>query len=143
MDRYVYIQSDDSDEYFKDNKPFNFKIHLKYPLLMPGMWKVGMTAFFTNIDGKTKQSRETLCVYCNFCEESIVKGQLQKLLRHVPITKQGKWEHMFQNVYYIPVSRKEIFEMEFYIRTTDGSFASFLNKPVSIEIHFKPYPFLF
>lgn len=143
MDRYVYVQSDDSDEYFKENEPYNSKIHLKYPLLMSGMWKVGLTAFYTKLSAKTRNSDETLYLHCNFCEESIAKGQLQKLLRCIPTTKQGKWEHMFQNVYYVPVSRKEIFEMEFYIKTKDGKLASFLDKPVAIELHFKPYPFLF
>ena len=102
-----------------------------------------MTVFRTNIDGKMRQGREPLCVYCNFCEESIVKGRLQKIFRQVPPNRQGKWEHIFQNVYYIPVSCKEIFEI---IRTIDGNLASFLNNPVNtvnIDLHFKPYPFLF
>lgn len=144
MDRYVYIQSDDSDAYFKDNEPYKFKIHLKYPLVLTGTWKVGLTAFYTNVNARTgKPSDSTLYVYCNFCKESIVQGQLQKLLRRVPMTKQNKWDHTFQNIYYVPVCKEEIFEMEFYIKSRDGNYASFLNKPVAIELHFKPYPFLF
>ena len=143
MDHYVYIRSDDSDEYIKDNEPCSFKIHLKYPLVLKGTWKVGLTAFNTNVNTKVRANDSFLYLYCNFCKESVVQGQLQKLLRCISMTKQIKWEHAFQNVYYLPVSREEIYEMEFYIRTGDGKLASFLNKPVTIELHFKPYPFLF
>lgn len=144
MDRYVYVHSSDSDQYyFKENEFFQFKVHLQYPILMKGMWKVGLTAFYSKSDAKTRNRDESLYLYCNFCEESIVKGELQRLLRCIPTSKQGKWEHMFQNVYYLPVSLEEIYEMEFYIKTRDGSLATFLNKPVTIELHFKPYPFLF
>ena len=144
MDRYVYIQShDDTKDYFKDNEPYNFKLPLKSPLILTGTWKVGLTAFYTNITRTSKLGDATLYVYCNFCKASNVQGQLQKLLRRVPVTKQSKWEHIFQNVYYVPVSKEEIYEMEFYIKIRDGNYASFLTKPVAIELYFKPYPYLF
>ena len=143
MDHYVYIRSDDSDEYFKDNEPFKFKIHLKYPIVLKGTWKVGLTAFYTSVNSKVKANDSFLYLYCSFCKENVVRGQLQKLLRCLSMTKQNKWEHAFQNVYYVPVSVDEIFEMEFHIGDRDGNLASFLHKPVTIELHFKPYPFLF
>ena len=59
------------------------------------------------------------------------------------MSKNKKWEHIFENIYYVPVPREEIFEMEFYIKTRDRNFATFLNKPVTIELHFKPNPFWF
>lgn len=81
MDHYVYIRSDDSDEYIKDNEPCSFKIHLKYPLVLKGTWKVGLTAFNTNVNTKVRANDSFLYLYCNFCKESVVQGQLQKLLR--------------------------------------------------------------
>lgn len=143
MDRYVYIESDDSDSYFKDNEHCKFKIHLKYPLMLPGTWKVGLVAFYTTINTRQKLNSSTLYLYCNFCKESLVQGELRKLLRNIPMTKQNKWQHSFQNVYYVPVSSEEILEMEFYIKTKDGQLASFLSNPVAIQLHFKPYPFLY
>lgn len=32
-------------------------------------------------------------------------------------------------------------ELEFAIKTADGEFASFINSPVYITLHFKRYPF--
>ena len=143
MDRYVYIQSDDNNkDYFYDNESYKFKVHLKYPLVLTGTWKVGLTAFYTSLTRSQRLTDTALYVYCDFCKESVIHGQLQKLLRCIPMTKQNKWEHMFQNVYYLPVSKQEIFEMEFYIKTRNGQDASFLNKPVILELHFKYYPYL-
>ena len=138
----MHIQSDDSDTYFSDNRPFNFKIHLKYPLLLNGTWKVGLTAFYTALRAEERKNESPLYIYCNFCKESIVHGDLQRLLRYIPPSKPKKWKYSFDNVYYIPISRDEIIEMEFHIKTRDGQFASFLSEPVIIELHFKPYPFL-
>ena len=133
MDRYVYIESDDSDSYFKDNERCKFKIHLKYPLMLPGTWKVGLVAFYTTINTRQKLNSSTLYLYCNFCKESLVQGELRKLLRNIPMTKQNKWQHSFQNV-YVPVSSEEILEMEFYIKNQRWAASIILEQPSSYSI---------
>lgn len=42
MDRFVYVKSDESNNYFPENEVYRFKVHLKVPLSFSGFWKVGL-----------------------------------------------------------------------------------------------------
>ena len=52
MDKYIYIQSDDSDAFFKSNELYHFRIHLDTPLTLEGFWKIGLLEFNAFIDTK-------------------------------------------------------------------------------------------
>ena len=140
MDHFVYIRSDESRDYFKNNLPCNFKIHLKAPLLLKGFWTVALVEFFCTVNSKSKNDN-TLFVFCNFCKEGVLNGELQPLLRRLPSTKQNQWMYSFDSAFYRPVVKKEIYEMEFHIETVTGELASFLNQPLMLTLHFKKYPF--
>ena len=45
----MYIKSNESDNYFSDNKASKFKLHLKTPLSFHGFWKVGLVEFHFDI----------------------------------------------------------------------------------------------
>lgn len=140
MDHFVYIRSDECDDYFKDNKPYQFKIHLKAPLVLKGFWTVGLVEFFCKINSKSK-TEDVLYVFCNFCKESILNGELKPLLRRLPSTKKNQWIYSFDATFYRPVVKKEVYEMEFNIRTAAGELASFLDQPLMLTLRFKSYPF--
>ena len=57
MERFVYVQSDESDNYFNDNRAWKFSVHLELPLTFEGFWKVGLLEFNANINKKTKKKR--------------------------------------------------------------------------------------
>lgn len=145
MDRYVYVKSDESNNYFSDNQPFKFRIHLKTQLQFKGFWKVGLAEFHANIQNNTGLSlshRSTaLYLFTNICKESIVNGEQLPLLRLLQKNTDNGWSYSFNNIFYLPVKRKEVLEFEVFIKCEDGSFASFLDSPLYMTFHFKQYPF--
>jgi hypothetical protein len=47
MEKYIFLRSNDSLNYFPDNKPHDFRIHLENPIDLHGYWKMGICEFFT------------------------------------------------------------------------------------------------
>ena len=58
MDRYLYVNSDESDNYFSLNEAHKFKVHLKVPLQFSGIWTVGLVEFHADIN-KSRMSNVT------------------------------------------------------------------------------------
>jgi hypothetical protein len=143
MDRYLYIKSDESNDYFSDNQVYRFKVHLSLPLLLNGKWKVGLAEFYTADNSKSRtKTTDTLYVYTDLCKESIVHGVEQPLLRRLDKNKKNGWEYTFETPYYLPVKKKELREFQIYIKLSDGSYASELKEPLNLTLHLKQYPFL-
>lgn len=140
MDSIVYIRSDECDDYFPQNKPFKFKIHLKTPLILKGFWTMALLEFYCSLPSKAKND-SVLHIFCNVCKESILEGELKQILRRIPPSKRGQWLYSFATPFYLRVAKQEIYEMEFYIETESGELASFLSEPLMITLRFKSYPF--
>lgn len=73
----LYLKSDESNNYFPENKPWHFKVHLKSPLTLEGKWKVALLEFQASAS-KTKtlySSNQTLFVFSNICGESLLDGE--------------------------------------------------------------------
>lgn len=47
MEKYIFVKSDECRDYYPENKPYDFKIHLDNALDLQGFWKIGITEFFT------------------------------------------------------------------------------------------------
>lgn len=116
MDYIVYIRSDECDDYFSQNQPYKFKVHLKTPLILKGFWTVALVEFYSSVASKAK-SDEVLHLFCNFCKESIIDGEMKPILRRILSTKKSQWLHAFSTLFHLPVLKQEIYEMEFYIET--------------------------
>ena len=143
MDRYLYIQSDESNAYFSDNKVYRFKVHLNLPLMLDGNWKVALTEFHVTDDSKSRtKTVENLYIYSDLCKESIVHGAELPLLRRLDKNKKNGWDYMLDAPYYLPVKRKEVREFLIYIKQEDGTYASDLKEPLHLTLHLKHYPFL-
>jgi hypothetical protein len=143
MDRYVYIRDDESNLYFTENKPYHFKVQLKFPLKFDGFWKVALCEIHFNRDTKIRKINvdDTVFIYSNICKESIVRGGEYSVLRKVSSKSKTEWSNIFDTPFYLPLTKNEFQELEFVIKTTDGELASFINSPVHITLHFKRYPF--
>jgi hypothetical protein len=140
MEKFLYIQSNESNDYFSDNRACKFKVHLDVPLTFNGFWKVGL------VDIRDKQiwkllNTECLYVYSSLCKESIVQGSEQPILRRVKPNVIDGWDYIFDSPIYLPLKKKEVREFEIYIKSGDMSFPSFLDSPVNLTLHFKRYPF--
>ena len=142
MDRYLYIKSDDSNSYFTQNQPHQFKVHLTVPLYFSSIWTVGLVEFHADRT-KAKKSKDQagISIFSNFCKDSIVNGSEKPILRRLEMNDRNGWHYIIDSPIYVPVKRTELIEFEVSIKTDDGNFATFLDSPVHLTLHFKRYPF--
>ena len=139
MSLYVILSSNSSTDYYPNNTSYKFRSHLKTPLILTGKWKVAL------IDAYISSSHTTtdlLYISSNICEESIVEGEKQPFLRRLASNKPGQWNTVIQSPLYMSVKNREINDIELNIYTSTGTLASFLDKPSSITLHFKAFPFI-
>lgn len=140
-ERYIYVQSDESNKYFLENETSHFKVHLKAPIYLEGTWKVALVEFHATEKTRSKSS-DGLYIYSDVCGESVVKGEARALLRRLEKNKKSQWEYTLDTPFYLPVRRREIREFEIHIKQENDTNASDLVKPVRLTLHFKRYPFL-
>ncbi|MCG8113111.1 MAG: hypothetical protein N0E59_20360 [Candidatus Thiodiazotropha taylori] len=88
-----------------------------------------------------KKDDEAVYVFANICKDSILDGTEKPLLRRLQMNEKNGWSYIFDKPIYLPVKRKEIIELEIYIKAVDGAFATFLESPAYMTLHFKHYPF--
>ena len=97
IDRFIYVKSDESNDYFADNSTYKFKVHLKLPMYLYGKWTVGLVQFHATEKGKSATKvDEGLYIYTDLCKENIVDGQERPLLRRVEKNSRGKWDYTFE-----------------------------------------------
>ena len=140
MDRYLYVQSDESNTYFVDNTTTKFRVQLKFPLYLPGVWKVALVEFHAS-ERTNLMTSECLYIYSDICKESIVYGEERSLLRRLEKSGDGKWDYILNTPFYLPVTSNELREFEVYIRGRRDEKVTQLAKPVHLTLHFKRYPF--
>ena len=80
-------------------------------------------------------------IYSALCVESIVKGEERPLLRQLEKNKKSEWDYNIDNLFYVPVRKKELSDFKIYIKQEDDADASDLSKPVHLTLHLKMYPF--
>ena len=142
MDRYLYVQSEESNTYFDDNITTRFRVQLNFPLYLPGVWKVALVEFHATEKAKsTRKADEGLYIYTDICKESILYGEERPLLRRLEKSSRGKWDYILDPPFYVPVTRNELREFEVYIKGERDEEATHLQKPVHLTLHFKHYPF--
>lgn len=141
MSHYVVIHSDGCANYFPDNKPYHFRSHFQSPLNLHGTWKVALVDITLTSFGGTK-TRKNLYLHSDICEESFLDGEKEALLRPIRALKVAYWSQSFDTPYYIPVKKTDVRDIELFIKTGKGEYASFLTDRVTVTLHFKQYPFL-
>ena len=139
MSLYVILGSNNSLNYFPHNKPYRFRSQLNAPLNMNGMWKVALVeADISSSISKT----DTVYLHSSICDDSIVNGQSEPLIRRLMASSTGNWSTILESPYYIPVKISEIYDVDIYITDEKGDLASFINQPSTVTLHFKAFPFV-
>jgi len=142
MEKYIHVQSSDSDAYFSDNEVYRFKVHLSLPLTLRGFWKVALTEFYASHAEKVKHNIDFLYIYSDLCKESIVHGHEQPLLRRLSKNTDQGWIYNLESPYYLPIKKNEVREFQVFIKLGTGEFATDLIQPLHLTLHLKQYPFL-
>ena len=109
------------------------------PLVLNGFWKVAVVE--VNISSNLSKT-ESIYLNSSICEESIVEGEKQPLLRRVMSVDTGNWNTIYQLPHYVPVKTNEIFDIDVYRTNSRNEFASFINHDTTVTLHFKAFPFV-
>jgi len=131
----MVVNSDANLNLYPENRPFKFCTYLQTPLVLKSKWKVAI------IDIKLSQGQQSqdLYVHSDICDETIVDGSAQPLLKRICANTTAYTE--FKHLNYVSVTKNEIRDIEFYITDIQGRLASVVNESVSLTLHFKSYPF--
>lgn len=141
MSFYMIVNSDRCSEYFPTNTAYRFSTYLKFPLALTGSWKVALAEIKVSDNRMHADSHRDVYVYSSICEESIVDGEKQSLLRRL-FHNDGDYATVLPTLFYVPVKENEIDRFDVYIKDGDGNYASFLKGSTSVTLHFKKYPFV-
>lgn len=138
MSIYVVLSSDKSLNYFPDNTPFRFKSRFNAPLILEGTWKVALV----EVDiGSTVSIQDPIYIHSSICQDSIVEGEKNPLLRRITPFQPGNWNSIIDSPYYIQVNTKELYDIDIYITDRLNKQASFLDETSTLTLHFKSFPF--
>lgn len=139
MAHHLILRSDQSMNYYPDNKPCHFKVKLQQNLELSGKWKIALLEI-TLTENVKRRLIDSLYIYSNICGESIINGSTAPLLRRVVVS--NKENTIFTSPYYIPVVKSEVNEIEIIIKNHKGIIVdNLLKQPVTLVIHLRPYPF--
>jgi hypothetical protein len=142
MDKYLFVQSNESNVFFIDNTTSRFRVQLKFPLSPPGVWKGALVEFHATATSKSDiKADDGLYIYTDLCTGSIVDGEERPLLRRLEKSTKSKWDYILETPYYHRVTKSEIREFEIHIKGEQEAKVSHLAKPVHLTLHLKPYPF--
>ncbi len=142
MEEYLILKSTDSQAYFVNNKPYDFRVKLNRRLQFPGRWYVSlMELTLVDVDTKKLTSQQmNVNVLCNLCDVSEVGGQTLPILRQVNLNYAPRYE--FQTFWNRPIILQETPYVRVYIFQENGEEASFLKGETRVVLLLKRYPFI-
>ena len=129
---YLYLSSVDSVDYFPSNTSDNFIVKLPELYKLPGHWEVALTEI--HLPARAGQTAESFSVYSDICEETVIGGIKEPVLRKLFNTTD---EATFSQYYYIPVRSKEIGSIRIFIKSTDGKSVSFRKGTLHCTLHIR------
>jgi hypothetical protein len=73
--------------------------------------------------------------------DSIVEAEKKPMLRRLMYNAPGDWTSIVESPHYITVNAKELYNIDIYITDREDKDASFLDRPSTLTLHFKSFPF--
>jgi len=125
---YVTLFSNASKEVFPDNTLTAFTIHLAQPIdLGQSDWEVGLAELSYKAPNRQIMrgklidviSSVNVLVYCDLITPQMVGTESVRLLRTI-ICPTQLGNHLFQNIYYLPVEKKLFQDINVELRETSG-----------------------
>jgi hypothetical protein len=145
---YVTLFSNASQSIFPKNKLTSLKSHLAQPVNLgtSSNWEIGICEF-TCQPPKPRPLPATafdivgeanVLIYCDLIAPQFVGKNYIRLLR--TFIRPSKFcEHLFQNIYYLPVEKSVFQEIHIEMRKLDGNLVDYKdsNVPIKIVLHFR------
>jgi len=126
---YLYLSSDDSKQYFPNNKTDDFTVKLPENYKLPGCWEVALTEIHYP---EVTPEGHVLSVLSDICEESVSGGGKAPVLRKI-----YKVSEVWNQLYYVPVRSKEIDSIRIFIKESQGRGVSFANGTLHCALHIR------
>ena len=135
-DHFIYLSSDDSEEFFPDNKPSHFTVKLPGTLKLSGKWVCAITEIVYH--PMFKGVRPTSLYICSdIVEASYGCDSLLPILRRiaVPGSLNTKSILAFPQNFYVPVTQDEIQYITINIKDEILEEPSFEVEPFNCTLH--------
>ena len=135
-EQYLFLSSQDSLDYFPNNKSNHFTIKLPGLLKLPGTWKCALVemTYFPQFEG---QRPKQIYLCSDIVHESYASDSMLPVLRKVSVPSgiSTKISVTFPQNYYFKVSREEIQYIQIYIKDQKLRDPSFVVEPFSCTLH--------
>jgi hypothetical protein len=143
----VTLFSNSSQSLFEDNTIAAFTIHLAQPIELGSIdnWEVGLCELSCPLHyapglygGITVVGNINILIYCNLISPQFVGGELVRCLRTF-VTPSLHCQHIFGNVYYLPVEKRSFQDIRIELLTMEGKRHSFKESqtPLKLVLHFR------
>jgi hypothetical protein len=115
-----------------------FKSHLNAPITLDGNWRMALIkADITS----TLSKENAIYIYSCICQDSIVEGEKKPMLRRLMSNAPGDWTSIVESPHYIPINANELYNIDIYITDREDKDGAFLDRPSTLTLHFKSFPF--
>ena len=123
---YLFLSSRDSQLAHPNNNAWNFSVDLRKYIALPGLWKCALMDI--HYDGPQDQ---TLYIFTDICADTFVQDHRFPLLRLV------HGSGIFNQPYYMDVSRDHLTHITVYIKDHTMKTPSFKPEKLSCTLHLK------
>lgn len=128
MDFYAVVSNSDFLEYYPNNTPNDFRIHIPR-MNLKGQWYVGLCETILTVDRDCE-----VCIFLVICGDTLIRGE-KPLLRRLNL-QSGQTDVEFKQVMYIPVVTNDFYSPRIFLEAQTS-----LQANSKFVLHFKRYPF--
>lgn len=117
----LYLSSDSSARYYDtSNTKAEFWVHLSTPIVLPGLWEVGVTELFTTtVETKVDSA---LFLYTNIIVQVPVSDSMSRCLRVIPpLSDVEPNSFLYERPYFERVEFPEIQDIKFRLLDNKGT----------------------
>ena len=135
---YLYLNSKDSGEFFKNNTPSDFLIHFPQSYALDGCWSCSLTDVTLTCDFTPRSKRLYLC--CNLVNTTYVRNKKLSVIGNIEIESRYKKLHHinYLNPLYVPLTTNYFNSIHLWLLDEDLNPVTF-TKDLNIHcvLHFK------
>lgn len=129
MDFYAVVSDGDFLQYYPNNTPNDFRIHLPR-MNLKGQWYVGLCETTLTVDRNCE-----VCIFLDICGDTLINGEKKPLLRRLNL-QSGQNDVEFKHVMYIPIVTNDFYSLRIFLEAQ-----TILQPSSKFVLHFKRYPF--
>jgi len=124
---YFFLSPEDSRDSFPNNNEWDFTTILPKQTYLPGKWLCALTEIYYS-----ESITEDLYVFCDLCEDSVVKST------SLPVLKIVCASGLIFSPYFMKVTRSELTQVRIYIRNTHMKAPSVRSEQLRCTLVIKP-----